>query len=230
MNPTVGTRLLVVDDDRLVVATLARELRAYGYVVEDVSSAQDAFERCECSSFDLALVDIRMPGTSGLDFARSLSERWSVPCIFLSAYSDPETVREAQERGALGYLVKPVSGGQVVPAIETALARARDEKTLRERERHLSVALSAAREASIAVGIVMAREGIDRVQAFELLRRRARTQRRKLNDIATEVVLAAERLSFGKPPAAGAPERDAKELSGADEAPERGADPPRRNG
>ena len=75
MNPTVGTRLLVVDDDRLVVATLARELRAYGYVVEDVSSAQDAFERCECSSFDLALVDIRMPGTSGLDFARSLSER-----------------------------------------------------------------------------------------------------------------------------------------------------------
>ena len=203
MNPTVGTRLLVVEDDRLVLATLARELRSYGYVVEDVSSAQDAFERCERSSFDLALVDIRMPGTSGLDFAGVLRERWSVPCIFLSAHSDPETVREAQERGALGYLVKPLNGAQIVPAIETALTRARDEKLLRDRERHLSVALSAAREASIAVGIVMAREGLDRVQAFELLRRRARTQRRKLNDIATEVVQAAERLAFGKAPGGG---------------------------
>jgi response regulator NasT len=203
MNPTVGTRLLVVDDDRLVLATLARELRAHGYVVEDAFSADDALERCERGSFELALVDIRLPGTSGLDFARALRDRWDVPCVFLSAFSDPDTVRDANERGALGYLVKPLGGAQIVPAIETALARARDERTLRERERHLSVALSAGREASIAVGIVMAREGLDRVQAFELLRRRARTQRRKLADVAAELVQAAERLAFGKAPAGG---------------------------
>ena len=103
IGPTLGTRLLVVDDDRLVLATLARELRGQGYVVEDVPSAEDAFSRCERSCFDL-----RMPGISGLEFARSLRERWNVPCVFLSAHADAATVHEARERGALGYLVKPL--------------------------------------------------------------------------------------------------------------------------
>lgn len=200
MNPTVGTRLLLVDDDRLVLTTLARELTGLGYVVEPAASAEEALRRCETGSFDLALVDIRLPGVSGLDFAKVLTDRCNLPYLFLSALSDPETVREARGRGAQGYLVKPLTGAQIVPAIETGLARAREERTLRDREKHLSVALSANRETSIAVGIVMAREGLDRIKAFELLRQRARSQRRKLAEVAGEIVLAAERLSFGKPP------------------------------
>lgn len=199
---TRGTRLLVVDDDPLVLAMLARQLKRHGYEVEDVASAEDAYVRCEQSRFDLALIDIRMPGVSGLEIARTLRARWNVPYVFLSGHSDPDTVREARDNGALGYLVKPLEVEQIVPEIETALARAREESTLREREHHLSVALSASRETSIAVGILMAREGLDRVRAFELLRNRARAQRRKVSDVASEVVAAAERLAFGKPPVA----------------------------
>ena len=196
-----GARLLVVDDDALARATLARGLQMLGYRVEAAAEARTAVALCEAGPFDLALVDIRMPGVSGIELARELRERFGLAFIFLSAFSDPDTLREANDSGALGYLVKPLELSQIVPATETAIAWARGEREQREREGHLHTALTTSRETSIAVGILMAREGLDRTTAFELLRRRARDQRRKLHQVAVEVVQASEQLAFEKPSA-----------------------------
>ncbi|MDK9724743.1 MAG: response regulator [Sterolibacteriaceae bacterium MAG5] len=189
--------LLLMDDDRLVLATLGEGLRQAGYRVTTSSSVEEAEELLSANDFDLAILDMRLPGQSGLDLARQLRAANSdVPFIFLTAYSDDDLVTQASEIGAMGYVVKPADPDRLVPAIEAALARARDARQLKETGRQLQTALDADRDVSIAIGVMMERRRVGRQESFELLRTQARTERRKLIDLAREVVLAAEKLNL----------------------------------
>jgi len=185
--------ILVVDDDRLVLAALAEGLRTAGYRVTSVASGEDALGITDTP--DLALLDVRMPGMSGIELGRKLREQGGVPFLFLSAYGDQEIVKQAAEEGALGYLVKPLDIQQIVPSIEAALARAMEIRQLRDKEAQLSVALAGSREISMVVGLLMQRDRIDRAQAFELLRSSARSKRRPIAELAGELLKAAENLN-----------------------------------
>jgi len=187
--------ILVVDDDRLVVATLARGLRGEGYVVFEASSGSAALKLAAENTFDLAILDIRMPEMSGTELAQRLMSEHGLPALFLSAYSDREMVESAIARGGLGYLVKPVDVPNLIPALQTALARGRDINALLEAKSQLEQALSAGRETSTAMGILMERFRMSRTGAFEELRRCARSQGRKIDKVAQELVEAAETLN-----------------------------------
>lgn len=186
------TRVLVVDDDRLVLATLAKGLRQWGYEVAEASSGETALKLALETSPDLVLLDVNMPRMSGLEVAKSLRAQTTIPFIFLTAYGDADIVKQATEHGAMGYLVKPVDISQIVPAIEAALARGKELGQLRETETQLSTALANSRETSIAVGILMEREHLDRHSAFDVLRDYSRAQRRKIKDVAEELIRAIE--------------------------------------
>lgn len=191
-------KVLLVDDDRLVLATLASGLQQAGYAVHTAGSADEALRVLALEKPDIAVLDVRMPGQSGLELARHLREGAEVPFLFLTAYSDADVVREAADQGALGYVVKPVDIPQLAPAIEAALARAAELRRLRETEKQLQTALSEGREVSMAVGLIMERRRLDRQAAFEMLRSLARTQRRKIGEVAKEVLAAAELLNVSR--------------------------------
>ena len=180
--------VLLADDDRLVLATLAEGLRRAGYTVLDAAGGEEAVRlACEHTP-DLAILDMRMPDRDGLSVAHWLCEHSDCPFLFLSAYGDAEVVDAAVRSGALGYLVKPLDVQQILPSIEAALSRGRELRALLEEEAQLSAALRLGREISMAVGILMAREGLDEQAAFERLRGQARTQRRRLSVLANELV------------------------------------------
>ena len=189
-----AVRILVVDDDRPTLTLLANGLRRAGYVVSEALSGDEALRMAleSDSEIAIALLDMRMPGMSGLELARSLKEHTKLPFLFMSAHGEADIVRDATNHGALGYLVKPLEIAQVIPALEAALARAEEIKALRESEAGLNIALARDRETSIAVGIIMERNRVDRKGAFELLRASARSQRRKVGEVAEEYVNAAE--------------------------------------
>lgn len=189
-EPDQRPSLLLVEDDRLVSATLAAGLRDHGYRVTTARSAEDALPQLADDSFDLAILDEQLPGMTGLEFAALLNEQLSLPVIFLTAFGDPGRVRSAVERGALGYLVKPIDVEQLLPTLRTALARSEDLRRLHRTGQNLQRALDERREISIAVGILMERLRIDRQPAFEVLRKTARTQRRKIEDVARELMQA----------------------------------------
>ena len=190
-------RLLLLDDDRLVLATLGEGLRQAGYRVSTASSADEAEDILAGGGIDLAILDVRMPGRSGIDLARQMHAADSeVPFIFLTAYSDDELVEQASESGAMGYVVKPADPDRLVPAIEAALARSVDVKKLRDTGLQLQTALDADRDVSLAIGIMMERRRLGRQDAFELLRSQARTERRKLIELAREIVMAVEKLNL----------------------------------
>ncbi len=192
----LGRRLLLVDDDRLVLATLASGLTAAGYAVTTAESAEEAEAWLAGGARpDLAILDVRMPGSGGLALAQRLHELDHIPFMMLSAYSDLPLVAQATASGALGYAVKPQDLAHLVPAIETALARANELQDLRLARQQLQAALDAERNISVAVGITMMQQQRQRGEAFELLRQSARRQRCKLASLAEQTIAGADKLN-----------------------------------
>lgn len=189
--------LLLVDDDRLVLVTLARGLSDKGYRILTAESVDDAEVILSSGERpDLAILDVNMPGKDGLYLAERLLSFDHIPFIFLSGYSDQSFVERATEYGALGFLIKPIDSPRLVPTIEAALARAKELRHLKNTERDLQAALDNERLVSVAIGITMMQYRLGRRAAFELLRKAARSQRRKLAEIATDVVASVETLNF----------------------------------
>lgn len=180
-------RLLLVEDEPLIRVTLALGLQAAGYVVEEADSAEEAMPISLGNRPDLALLDIRMRGLSGIELGRWLEQR-GIPFLFLTAYDDEALVMEAMAAGALGYLVKPIDVPRIIPSIETALARANDISRLRESEEKLVSALQNSREISMVIGLLMERHELTAEAAFDLLRCEARMQRRKVLELAKAVL------------------------------------------
>lgn len=182
-------KLLLVDDNRLVLATLCRGLESAGYVVvkaESVAEAEDLL--AGGIRPDLAIVDVMMPERNGLELAERLHNLDHIPFILLTAMADAHTVEQASQEGAMAYLVKPVDVPQLAPAIEAALARAADLQGLRKVQRQLQTALEADREINVAIGIVMVTQGLGRTAAFDHLRKTARARRIKLLALAEELI------------------------------------------
>lgn len=188
-------RILLVDDDPLLLQFLAEVLDHAGYETEAASSAEAALQRVAQREPDLALLDITMPGMSGLELARQLSAHTTVPFMFLSAIGDSESARQAAAFGAVGYIVKPIDGERLIAAFEAALARADEIRQLRRTEMNLNAALAAGRETSLAVGLLMGKFQTDRNTAFEVLRDHARTSRRKINEVAEQLLAAEETVN-----------------------------------
>ena len=184
--------ILIADDDRLILSTMRQGLKDAGYDVLEATDGEAAVNICTASKPDLAIIDMRMPGMSGVEAAHLIREKSATPFIFLSAYSDKEVVQLAVEQGALAYLVKPVDIPQIVPTIEAALARAAEISELRQSARDMGSALENNRETSMAVGVIMERYRLNRGQAFHTLRQYARSRRIKLNKLAADMLNSTE--------------------------------------
>lgn len=167
-------KILVVDDDLAVLATISLGLRRAGYHVFQVDSGLPAIQICRREKPDLAILDMNLPDITGLQVAQTLHSETSTPFIFLSAHSDEGLVRAAVEGGALGYLVKPVEVARIVPAIEVALKRADEIVQLRLGNANLGDESMLHRETDMAVGLIMERHQLDRAAAFDVLRANAR--------------------------------------------------------
>lgn len=195
-------RILVMDDDEDTRDILTAGLTQHGFEVLATGSAEEAIAICRRESPDLAILDVYMPGASGIDAAIAIKKETSTPFLFLSASDEKDIVQQAVSVGALGYLVKPIDIFQLIPAVEAALVRATDIRALRDAQDNLSRALADGRGTSVAVGLIMERFRVNEDDAFNLLRQQAREQRRKISELAQEIVAAAEKINlapFRKP-------------------------------
>jgi response regulator NasT len=197
--------ILVVDDDRLVLATLTHGLSQAGYEVIDADNGDDAILLARQHKPDLALLDIRMEGKSGFDVAAYLRQYCQIPFMFLSAFSDADTVAQIKALGALDSLVKPLDIGQIVPAVAAALAGVAAKQSSGAAAPPAAATKAAGPTAAgdvvvaMAVGVLMHRFSLVRGAAMERLQRLADADRRSLAEQAERVLEAVESLSL--PPA-----------------------------
>ncbi len=191
MSPDITAhraRILLIEDDHQFAAALGLSLEAAGYEVMTASRAEDALALLGQLNFQLAILDEKLPCSARLELAPLLREQFRLPFIMLTSCQRESSVERAIIEGALAYAVKPVDAQQVPPMIATALARGSDIEALRGTRDQLQNALNQERDISVATGMVMALLDLEQAGAFEFLRRQARSSRRKLGDVARELI------------------------------------------
>lgn len=129
-------RLLIIDDEETIRVVLSDSLEAEGYQTAEAGSAAEAMALCSAQQFDLALVDLRIPGDmDGLEFTSWLKENHpGVDVIILTAYATLETSLVALRQGAYDYLIKPVSISQVINTVGRCI-----EKRTSEHQRQMII-------------------------------------------------------------------------------------------
>ena len=189
-------KLLLVDDDGLVLSTFGKGLKDHGYEVKLADNGKDAIRiASEDASLDLAILDMRMPDISGIETANVLKE-FNIPVVFLSAYSEDVYVRQAVADGALAYMIKPIDVEKAIPTIDAALQRAEEIQALRETESRLDGALQTGNVVNVVVGILMERHKIGREAAFDILRNQARSEQRKVKELAAEMLQCWSKFNY----------------------------------
>ncbi|MFG6456677.1 response regulator [Pelomonas nitida] len=191
-------KILVVDDDRLVLATLSYGLTQAGFDVIDADNGDDAILLAREHRPQLALLDIRMEGLTGFDVAAYLREFLQTPFMFLSAFTDEATVAKVKELGAVAYLVKPLDISQIVPAVEAAFAHsaATAPATAAPTDAFQAPSeLPPLDATALAVGVLMHRYSLARDEALTRLMGLAAADGHSLPEQARRIVDAIELLA-----------------------------------
>jgi len=124
-------KLLIVEDELIIAKSLARQLETLNYELVGIASfGKKALEIVQKNPPDLALMDIVIAGEmDGIETGKKIREQFDIPVIYLTAYSDDETLKRVQESGGHGYILKPYKHREVHAAITMVLAQYQDQKT-----------------------------------------------------------------------------------------------------
>ncbi|HLP34296.1 MAG TPA: response regulator, partial [Bacteroidia bacterium] len=132
-------KVLVVEDERIIAKDIERGLISLGYDV--VGVAQDSLEaisKVKSLRPDVVLMDVYIDGDiDGIETARIINSTYFTPVVFLTAYSDTETIDRAKDVGPFAYLLKPLNESELKATIELTIHRAKEEWRLRRESRLL---------------------------------------------------------------------------------------------
>lgn len=123
-TPSGTRRVVIAEDEALIRMDLAEMLTEEGYdVVGQAADGAKAIELAESLRPDLVILDVKMPVLDGIAAAERIASNRIAPVVILTAFSQRDLVERARDAGAMAYLVKPFSKGDLVPAIEMAVSR-----------------------------------------------------------------------------------------------------------
>jgi two-component system, response regulator PdtaR len=185
----VKAKIMLVDDESVVRIDMREMLLLEGYdVVAEASNGETAIEQALLHRPDLIIMDVKMPKMDGLTASRIIYQKTHIPILVLTAYNQSQLIDDAKAAGIIGYLVKPVTESDLVPAIEMALAQAERLKRLGDEKDKLESQLKERKFVERAKGLLMSREGLSESQAYQRIRRQAMNQQTTVAAIAAIIV------------------------------------------
>jgi two-component system, response regulator PdtaR len=190
---TERTRVIIADDESIIRMDLREMLTNLGYlVIGEVGDGRSAVNLARELRPDIVIMDIKFEGEGfdGIDAARMLTEERIAPVLLLTAYSQRELVIRAREAGVVGYLVKPFREADLVPAVEVALARFAEFRTVEEQVGDLQEALETRKFVDRAKGILMDSQGLSEAEAFRRIQKMSMNTRKPMKDVAEAIILA----------------------------------------
>jgi response regulator NasT len=188
-TPDQALRIVVAEDEALIRMDLVEMLREEGYdVVGEAGDGDQAVRLARDLRPGLVMMDIKMPGTDGLEAARAIAGERIAPVVMLTAFSQRELVEQARDAGAMAYLVKPFSKNDVVPAIELAASRFAEVTALEAEVAGLTDRLETRKAVERAKGLLMARKKMSEPDAFRWIQRTAMDRRTTMKAVADAVV------------------------------------------
>jgi response regulator NasT len=189
-SPT-GARLRVVvaEDEALIRLDLVEMLGEEGYdVVGEAGDGETAVRLATELRPDLVMLDVKMPVLDGISAAEQIATARIAPVVMLTAFSQRELVERARDAGAMAYLVKPFTQGDLVPAIELAVSRFAEITTLESEVADLAERLETRKRVERAKALLQQQYGLSEPDAFRWLQKSAMDRRLSMREVADVVI------------------------------------------
>ena len=186
---TKPIRVVIAEDEAIIRLDLKESLEAEGYVViGETGRGDEAIDLVRMLEPDLVILDIKMPGMSGIDAAKVISDEGLAAVILLSAYSQQDLIKEASNAGALAYLVKPFQRSDLVPSIELALGRFEEISGLKQEAVMLRESLETRKLVDRAKGLLIDNYGLKESDAYRYLQKKAMEDRTTMKAVAEDIL------------------------------------------
>ena len=193
---TNRTKILIAEDEAIIRLDLKESLEAEGYeVVGETGRGDEVIELVRSLEPDLVILDIKMPGMTGIQAAETITEEGLAAVILLTAFSQQELVQQASNAGVLAYLVKPFQRSDLVPSIELALGRYKEITLLKEEKTLLENNLESRKVIDRAKGMLTDKYGLKESDAYRYIQKKAMTERTTMKDIAETILTEAVLLT-----------------------------------
>lgn len=179
--------ILIADDESIIRLGLKSMLEGLGHEVIAATNGREAIRMAERQHPDLAILDIHMPYTDGLQAARALMAARPLPILILTAFSEQDLIDKATDLPIQGYLVKPVAPDALGAAIKVAIKRFAESQSLVERAARLEADLAARKLIARAKGRLM-QDGMSEEEAYHAIQDRARRERQTLAAAAAAIL------------------------------------------
>lgn len=187
------TRVIIADDESIIRMDLREMLTNLGYlVIGEVGDGRSAVNLARELRPDVVIMDIKMPDMDGIDAAKILTEERISPVLLLTAYSQQELIERARDAGVVGYIVKPFRESDLSPAIEVAVARFAEFRTLEKEVGDLKLALETRKLVDRAKGILMDTQGVTEADAFRKIQKMSMNTRKPMKEVAEAIILAQQ--------------------------------------
>ncbi len=182
-------RVVIAEDEAIIRMDLRETLEEEGYVVVGETGRGDTVvDLIRETTPDLAILDIKMPGADGLQAARTINNERLCGVLMLTAFSQREVVEEARDAGALAFLVKPFQKSDLIPAIEVAMGRFRELKSLTGEIDTLEDQLESRKITDRAKGLLMDELSLSEADAFAFIQKTAMSERTRMRDVADRIL------------------------------------------
>ncbi|EGQ24172.1 MULTISPECIES: response regulator [Sporosarcina] len=182
-------RIVIAEDESIIRMDLKMTLQDHGYeVVGEAGDGDRAIELAFLHKPDLILMDIKMPKMNGLKASRIIGEQLDLPILIITAYSQKEFVEKAQQDNVVGYLVKPISESNLIPAVEVALHQSDKAKRLKENVQQAKQEVEKRKIVERAKGILMDAEQLTEQQAFKQMRDASMSRQMTMESLAQEII------------------------------------------
>ncbi len=184
--------MVIAEDEALIRLDLKEMLEEDGYaVVGEAGDGESAVKLATELRPDLVILDVKMPVLDGISAAERIVSERIAPCLILTAFSQRDLVERAREAGAMAYLVKPFTKGDLVPAIEMAVSRHEEMAALEKEVTTLTERLETRKLVERAKGLLMAQHGWSEPQAFRWIQKASMDRRLSMRQVAQIVVTEA---------------------------------------
>ncbi len=182
-------RVVIAEDEAIIRMDLRETLEEEGYeVIGETGRGDQAIELVRGLQPDLAILDIKMPGMDGLEAARIINGEKICGVLMLTAFSQREVVEQARDAGALAFLVKPFQKSDLIPAIEVAMGRFRELRSLTGEIDALGEQLESRKVIDRAKGVLMDELSMTETDAFGFIQRTAMSERTRMRDVADRIL------------------------------------------
>jgi response regulator NasT len=182
-------RVVIAEDEALIRLDLKEMLEEDGYdVVGEAGDGESAIRLTAEHAPDLVILDVKMPILDGISAAERIAADRIAPVVILTAFSQRELVERAREAGAMAYLVKPFTKADLVPAIEMAVSRFQEIKSLEAEVSTLEDRLETRKAVDRAKGLLQAAHGWTEPEAFRFIQKTSMDRRMTMRAVAEAVV------------------------------------------